>query len=420
MSVAGPDRRGLARRRWRELVVVLLASLAVRGLFLLLMPPVFSEDVAHWSYVAQALVSGQNPYEVTTFLNWPPLWAMILWVLARIHVALGVEFLRLVQVVLILFEMGVLVGAYRLLKLLVPDAKATGILVVGICVNPITVLLICQHGNFDVLVGLWVVLCLTHLVLFQRREDARNFLAACLFLGLAILTKTVPLVLIPLLVGEARRVSSKARALGAALLLGPALLGMSVIYILAPEGVTRNVIEYRSTGGYFGISGVLELVGLARAGALYGAAFPWLLLLGLVALSIGLWRRAVLDGDLVLLGALLLAGVPAVGPGYAPQYMYWYLPLLVVSFACHRGPWRRLVVVSYAIAACTYLVEYALFDSHGSFLVALRPEDSLIAHWSQVLSPPRAQTIVRLPLFVSFLVLLSVGARMIWRRQRAA
>src|SRR6185503_8397760 len=136
--------------------------------------------------------------------------------------------------VLILFEIGVLVGTFRLLRLLAPEAKATAILVVGICVNPIAVLLICQHGNFDVLVGLWVVLFLTHLVLFQRGEEARDFLAACAFLGLAILTKTVPLVLIPLLVGAARRVAPRVRAQGAVLLLGPVVLGMSVLYILAP------------------------------------------------------------------------------------------------------------------------------------------------------------------------------------------
>ena len=74
-----------------------------------------------------------------------------------------------------------------------------------------------------------------------------------------------------------------------------------------------------------------------------------------------------------------------------------------------------MLLASYAIASCTYLVEYALFDSHGSFLVALRPEDPRIAHWSQALSTPGAQTLVRLPLFVSFLALLFAGAVMIWR-----
>lgn len=418
-SATRPDRAARAGRRWRGWLIVLLAALGARAAFLLFLPQVFSRDVVHWSYVARALVDGENPYEVTTFLNWPPLWMTIVWALARIHVHFGVDFVLLVRLTLILIELAVLFRMFRLLALVAPDARATALLVVGICLDPIAVLQICQHGNFDVLVGLWVVLFLIHLVLFQRGGGALDFQLACLFLGLAILTKTVPLVLMPLLIGAARRVSPRARLLGAVLALGPVVLGMSLIYAQAPEGVTRNVLAYRSTGGYFGISGVLELVGLARVASAWGAAFPWLLLAGLAALSSALWRRALRERELVLASALLLAAVPALGPGYSPQYVYWYLPLLVVSFACHGSRWRGLLLASYAIAACTYLVEYALFDSHGSFLVALRPEDPRIARWSAALSTPGAQTLVRLPLFVTFLVLLSAGAVLVWRSRVA-
>lgn len=44
---------------------------------------------------------------------------------------------------------------------------------------------------------------------------------ACLFLGMGILSKTVPLILIPLLVGGLRRAASKVKFLGLVLLLGP-------------------------------------------------------------------------------------------------------------------------------------------------------------------------------------------------------
>src|SRR6185503_9848672 len=108
-------------------------------------------------------------------------------------------------------------------------------LLVGIALNPVAIILVCQHGNSDVQVGLLVTLAVAALGAHRRSRELAAWLGGCLFLGLGVLAKTVPLVLAPLLVPGARRASGTERALGAALLLGPAALGTAVILVLAPS-----------------------------------------------------------------------------------------------------------------------------------------------------------------------------------------
>lgn len=404
------------RNRFRDLALVLLVAWGARAGFILLMPSVFSDDVRHWEAVTHALDLGQNPYRVTSYLNWPPLWMQVSWAIGRLSRATQLSFPRILQFVLMLTESAAVVAQFRLLKLLAPAADLRAILLIGISLNPIAILLICQHGSFDVLVGLWVVLFLTRLVIFYRDGDAMDWLAACLFLGLAVLTKTVPLVLAPLLVQSAHRLGRKALWLGALLVLGPAVLAVSVIFVLAPRDVTHNVIAYRSIGGYFGISGLAAVLGVSKAGELWASAFPWGLLGTLMWIGRRLWQRADLPGkDLVLLAATLLLAVPTLGPGYAPQYIYWSLPLLVASVVCYVGAWRKLIVGVYAIAALTYVVEYALFSSHGMFLVRLLPGDARVVRWAEEWSTPHGQTLVRLPLFLAFLATM-IGSASLLRR----
>ena len=71
-------------------------------------------------------------------------------------------------------------------------------LLVGIALNPVAIILVCQHGNSDVQVGLLVTLAVAALGAHHRSRDIAAWLGGCLFLGLGVLAKTVPLVLAPL------------------------------------------------------------------------------------------------------------------------------------------------------------------------------------------------------------------------------
>jgi hypothetical protein len=182
---------------------------------------------------------------------------------------------------------------------------------------------------------------------------------------------------------------------------------MSILYVLGPREITAHVLSYRSYGGWFGFSGLLS-----AWAPVYVRLSPALILAALVLAARLVWRAPRMEPrQQVLLCALCLLVMPALGPGYAPQYIDWFLPLLVCSYAVDDGAgWRRLLLVCYAVAAATYLFEYAFFESHGSFLVRIHPSRQLLdfsLRWSAELP----QALLRLPLFVCYLVLLVSGAR---------
>src|SRR5262245_30576872 len=76
----------LADRSTAQLVGVALLALLARALFIFLMPATaVSGDLAiNWTAVTRALDQNQNPYNVSSFLNWPPLWMQFLYALHRL------------------------------------------------------------------------------------------------------------------------------------------------------------------------------------------------------------------------------------------------------------------------------------------------------------------------------------------------
>ncbi len=401
-----------------DVIVVLVIALAARLLFMALIPPAArSVDAHNWEQVANRLNAGENPYQTTTLLNWPPLWMQTIFVLSKIATALGIPFFRVLQAFLILVESMVMVLLIQLIRNVAPEARARGLAIAGMALNPAAILLVCQHCNFDVLVAFWLMLFMLGLLRYNRTSDGADWLWACLFLGLGILTKTVPLVLVPLLAGGFRVAAARSKFLGLALLWGPVTLGMSVIYVLDPAGITAKVLEYRSIGGAFGFPGLLVLAGQEQWAVYFNAAFYLLLFTAMTAISILFWhRRSIGDRETVLLAALLLMGIPALGPGYAPEYLYWFLPFLAATFAFFQAPWRRSLAAFAIIAAGTYLCEYAFLESHGAFFRKAAPHQWL---WRMPFvyefQPGTSQTLARLPLFAAYLALLVMGTGLLFR-----
>lgn len=406
--------RARSRGFFSHAIVLVSAALAARLAFLALLPAgTYSADVVSWLNVDRVLLNGGNPYNVTDQLNWPPFWAQLIFAIGHVARASGLEFVTVLRSLLITVEMGVLLLTYTAIRRCTSPSQALRLVLAAMALNPAAILLICQHGNFDVFVGAFVLLTVIYACEFAERGDPVDWLCACAFLGLGVLAKTVPLVLVPVLAFGLQRLRWTTHCLGVALVLGPATLGMSVIYILGPESVSANVLHYRSYAGWFGITGLVELGGFASAVRLYGRVFEASLLIVIAGLTVEALRTARATAEeLVLIALGLLAVVPGLGPGYSPQYLYWFLPLLPIAFAVTPSKWvRRSLALFVVIAAGTYLVEYAMFPSHGSFWAKLHPTPEVLdasARWST----KAGQTWIRLPLFVAWLLLLtSVSAR---------
>ena len=251
-----------------DLLVVLGCSWLVRTLVIATWPPAaHSDDLTSWMTVAGKLRHGANPYVTTTIVKWPPFAIVVVWLIDHLARTLSISFFNSMRLTLIATESAIVVVLYFLMTRFASRDRVRRALLVGISLNPIAVLFVCQHENIDVFVGLFVVLALLALVVSKDSDDPVSWLAGCLALGLGAFTKTVPLVLAPLLVPGFRVASRLGRTLGLALFLGPIVLGLSVVFVLAPHAVVENVLLYRSIRGYFGVTGLLEfarLYGLSR------------------------------------------------------------------------------------------------------------------------------------------------------------
>ncbi len=393
----------------RDSLLVVGASLAVRAAFIWFKgPESYSADLAAWQKAGELLAAGRNPYLLTTFFSWPPVWIQIVFVLQRIGSYLGVSLIWIIPIFLIATESALIVALLWLLRDL-GYRRRRALVLVGIALNPVCVVLVCQHGNFDVLVGLLVLLCVGWLIRFERFHMSEDWLFACFWLGLGIALKSVPVLLLPLLLSGIRRLTLRARCLGAVLALGPTIYGLGLLHVLRAANVRTQILGYRSVSGWFGVTGWLHLIGRDSWIDSYAGAFTSVI----AALSIVLAAAAYLDRiatpeRLVASASLMLVLVPALGPGYGPQYFYWFLPVLLVAYALGSASFRSWALGFGLVAAATYVVEYALAPVLGAFLAMRFPATKNFLFRPGAF---RMFTVVGTPLWLAYLGLLIALAR---------
>lgn len=377
----------------------------------------YSWDISSWYRVAEVLADGENPYATTTFLNWPPLWMICVYWMSRLSEAASIELITVIRLVLVAIESVLIVLTGLLIERISPLANVRRILLVGLAMNPVSVFIVCQHGNFDVIATTFVMAALLALGSHLRSADDLDWLLACLSLGLAVLTKTYPLALAPLLLPGFRSATWRSRLLGGSLLLGPTVLGMAVIHALAPDAILRNVLNYRSRPGTFGFSGLAGLVDwpfLQAVSEVAGAT----LMVAILAWAVLAWRWPGPTGaGVVLLSSIILLAIPTLGPGFGAQYAAWFIAPVTASFAAGSTRWRRAVVASYLVSAVTYFVLYGYASDLGQFMTFLSGTGSERALAELARTFP-GQALISLPMFVSWMALLSIGVLDLARRFR--
>ena len=410
----------LSRADLRPLSVLIAALLAARLLFILLMPAVYSKDLYSWLHVMDVLQSGGNPYGQTEALNWPPFWMQILFGIHHFSRLSGTNPVYVIQAVLVFGEVLVLCTAYIFGRQWTTSKNLFRPLLLGLSLNPVSAFLSCQHCNYDVFVGLFILLGAGMLCLWCTQQKAEHWLAACFCVGVGILAKTVPVMLVPLLLTGIRRLPWSTRLLGAALVAAPFAIGMSVLFTLEPYGVMRNVIGYRSMGGWYGFSGIFWSLHIDSALPVYRAISPFMLLAALLFAGFKSLQTTITDGPGILLrAALLMIFVSTFGPGYTPPYILWYLPLLVLLFAVasistpsvlseaegqsKRASLQRILFWGWLVTIGTYTVEYAFFDSHGAFIKAWWHLEK-VSPICERLGSRQMQTLIRLPMFAMYLL----------------
>lgn len=415
--------RQLLRRVDVQVLILATTTAVIRLVLAKLLPArVLSEDFHIWNIIAATLMRGGNPYVDTGvtsgLLFYPPLWMQVLFVLGHVSQQTHISLNHLIQVVLTAVDVAIVIVAYFFMRTLGVGSRAFWIALLGIALNPISIILTVIHGNFDPLIGLLVLATAYALVVWNRGGTQSTWLMACLTLGLGILAKTVPLVTAPLLLARWQKTDWTTRIIGAVLVVGPALLGVSVLYVLNPAATGADIFQYRSAAGVFGVSGILNLVAGPQAADAYRSVYPILALLVFIGASVAVARsQALTDLDIVLGSALLLMWIPPFGSGYGAQYTGWFLAICVVLYSIAPHRIRVSLLVFAVVIFFTYLVEYGFNPWQGAFMSLIAPHRTAVL--GAQLASIQTFTLVRLPLFFAYLGFLVVGVQALFRTKRA-
>jgi hypothetical protein len=395
----------------RYLLILIGTLLLARILFMCLMPHTYSKDLAAWLRVMDVLEAHGNPYGQTEVLNWPPFWMQFLYAIDKIAKYSGIPRWPLVQALLITGEVIALCITWIIGTQHFDKKRLFRALLWGMSLNPICIFLTCQHCNYDVFVGLWVALSAWMLIDYSSNGTRDSWLMACFFIGMGILTKTIPIILTPLLLVRIKELPIKTKVFGCLLLFTPIAIGMSILTALETAGVMRNVIGYRSLAGWYGFTGILNVLQYRDAMTAYQQASPILFIAVMIFTA---WKcyhtRSLAPVQIILVMLLLLLFITTFGPGYSPPYILWYLPLLILLYTFAPPGLRKLITLGWIIGMLTYTTEYAVFGSHGAFLTIWFPSDKML-EWSDFLSTSVRQVVIRLPLFLFYLLLFVASIR---------
>ncbi len=402
--------------RTNKFLLFLVISLSVRGMYVFLFSNCFSQDLVGWNKVSNALWAGENPYHATSFLNWPSFWMQLIFLFKKISLLTHLSFNTVVRGFLVLTESATALLLYSALNRFTATHSTLKLLIFGIALNPILIFQVCQHCNFDMLVGFWILLAVYMLLRFQERHEPGFWLFACFALGMGALTKTVPLCLMPLLLLSLRKINLTERFLGMALLLGPMTLALSIIYVLTPADIENKVLGYRGTPGGFGFTGLFRLFGAEHLVAIWPRVFEMVYGAGWVSLGGWLLSKDTLEKrKIVLIAANLLMAVIVLGSGKGLQYICWFLPLLVLLYGLAERNARVFLVVLYGIAAFSYTIEYAFsYNIYGSFLLGgMFPLDfaqtDALLKLGLKLTTSDWETVLLLPLWIVYFAFLAAS-----------
>ncbi len=386
----------------RALIFLTLLLIATRAAVIALTSStIASQDMDYWVTVAASLRAGQNPYVTTHFLNWPPLWMLCIWGLDTIAQSTQLSLKVVIKSALVIPEIVILFGSRALLKELTPTTPWFPTLLIGLVLNPIAILLTCVHGNFDALVAVWCLVAVGYAVRFSRTLHGSARLASACGIGLGILTKTVPFVLLPLIFIKGRLRPKSESLLAIAFALLPAMVGVGLIYFAAPEAVNEKVIGYRGSPGWYGLSGIFEAVGW---GAFARKVYPSIFFIGVLTVMFGVLKKfaeatQIESRSVLAASIMLLLFVPTFGPGFGLQYAFWTLPLIVVGIPVLGNRFAIGACIHLVATSVVYLWLYGSVPSLGAFLPPLGSYFGV--EWGVRIYTKLESTVVTFPIFLT-------------------
>jgi uncharacterized membrane protein len=235
------------------------------------------------------------------------------------------------------------IGALAVVWALFRRTATTGLMVL-LALSPISILVSGFHVNTDPIMTFFVVLTV---FLVERKHSGW----AAVAFGLATSIKLVPLIYLPAMIAYLPRNAARAKWVAVA---GATWVAVGMPWLAQYPGlILRTILSYSgATGswGFYFLSGLLKLMGMAGVHDLYGPVARWIALLAVTLVPFVLKALAPRPSLFVQFGAITFLFL-FLSPGFGLQYLAWTVPWIV---ALGIGPAAEY----YAIAGTFMLAVY--------------------------------------------------------------
>jgi hypothetical protein len=313
-------------------------------------------DIASYRTIGRLVLAGRDIYaDPAAFGLYPYLpgqmWLSALALLLSQHLA--VPFVVLAKIPAVLADTAIvpcIIGGLRRRGVAPTRALACGLVY---AVNPVSIMISAYHGQFDALPLLG---CMIAWSLLETRDDAgvghAALAGAGVALGVAILTKTWPVLLLPVYVLALRSWSSRL-VLGIVAFVVPVTVTMSYAFLhqASLRTIAHVIMSYGSVGGWWGLGLVL---GVARASHLISAIQYRRLsqiseLLVLAAVGGYLWHTK--TRDIAHNCVLVILIFFTISASLSIQYLVWIVPFMVIDLSL-----PSLMIIAFIVFSSIALV----------------------------------------------------------------
>lgn len=322
---AGAPERSAHWFAW-ALVLIAAAARLIPGAFI-----TGTEDVGLSWEMAQSVVEGRNPY-VDALAAWPPLWPSLAALAVRFAGVLMIPSHLAIKLWPIAADVAIALTLFSWKRISATPRAAFRFALLW-ALNPASIYVTAVHGNFDSLPALALLMA----VLFARAEG-RATRGAAWWLAIGVALKTWPLFALPAVL-DRRRIGASLRCAAIAIVPSAALL--FVLWLRTPEAIVAKVLRYRGAAGWWGTTGVADLLGIDPGWAPAALFYIAMAATALLFLS---------DRDPAATALALLVAFLAFAHGFGAQYLLW--PIAVAILAAPRA-----AIVYSALAAVTLLIE---------------------------------------------------------------
>jgi hypothetical protein len=286
-------------------------------------------DIESYRIVGHLLRSGQDVYGHTTRHPYLPLQMYAIAAASRVAERSAVPFELLVKLPAAMADAVIPIVISRWVTPSVSRARATRA-ALAYAANPISIFVACVHGQFDSVPLLFMMMSL---VLLRRGTAPPRVVArAGVLLGLAVLDKTWPVIVVPLAVTRVRGWRARSLLIGSAALV--LVAGTSLYCVLLDVGPGPLLDSVRTYTGLGDIWGYPLLLSRARHLLSWvGALREWVVPVEPVILGAGLVAATILAVPMPLEegGALVLFAFYVFTYGWGSHYLTWIVPFLLLA-----------------------------------------------------------------------------------------